>query len=193
MRILHFSIGIALLACQWQASAGDTTEAPQYTIKQSAPSVGYSIKRDIIKAGSIPLDRRYAELTPEQKNILKSEYESMKADDEPPFPTNGLKDAFTALRRVHEQYNLKYKGPLTMYVQVDSHGKATGVSVVRSPDPEITQAMAYTLMVLPYKPAVCSGQPCAMQYPFHAELIGPDEQEITSGNPASGVMIGHNN
>ncbi len=193
MRMLHFSLGMALLACHWQASAVDSTDTPQYTVKQTAPSVGFTIKHDIIKAGALPLDKRYAELTPAQKNILKSEYEPMKVEDEPPFPANGLMDLFTVLRRVHGQYNLKYKGPLTMYVQVDSHGKATGVSVVRSPDPEITQAMAYTLMVLPYKPAVCGGKACAMQYPFHAELVGPDEQEITSGNPASGVMIGHNN
>jgi len=194
MRILHLSLISILLAASLPAAATETDQR-QYTVKQTEPSVGSNIRREIIRAGTVPLDKRYADLTPEQKASVKSAYESMKADDEPPFPANGLMPILKVVRNAHEQANLKFKGPLTLYVQVDSSGKATDVSVVQSPDADIARSAAYALMVQPYKPAVCSGQPCAMQYPFHVDLVGPEQQEMTtaSGNPASGIMIGHDN
>lgn len=189
MRIITIGLAMVMIGSQWQAAAAESTEQQQYTVRQSEPSVGSTLRRDIIKAGTVPLDKRYSELTTEQKNVVKSAYESMKDTDEPPFPANGLMPILKSLRAAHEQFGLKYKGELTMYVQVDSQGKATGVSVVKSPDPEITKVMAYALMTQPYKPAVCNGTPCAMQYPFNAELIGPNEKDIQSLNPSGGIQV----
>src|SRR6185437_11223441 len=116
--------------------------AEEYTIKQTEPSPGTNLRRDIVKAGTVPLDKSYADLTAEQKAALKSQYEHMDDNDEPPYPEHGLRPLYEALGRVHEQLNLQYKGELTMYVTVDDKGRAKAVSVGKSPDPEVTQNVA---------------------------------------------------
>ena len=53
-----------------------------------------------------------------------------------------------------------------MFVTVDSQGRAKSVSVLQSPDPKMTQYAAGVLMLETYKPALCDGTPCTMQFPF---------------------------
>jgi hypothetical protein len=183
---LHFAMAIFVaLSAQSAVSA----EQGQYTIKQSTPSVGTYFRLPIVVAGTIPLDERYAELTTEQKNTLKSIYEKMGDNDEPPFPLNGLRPLYSALGHVHEQLNLAYKGPVTMYAEVDSQGNAGALYLVEAPDPQIGQALANILALQKFKPALCNGTPCSMRYVFHAELVGPEEHNMKSANPASGIQI----
>jgi hypothetical protein len=187
MRIITLGFVVAMSTCAWNAGAAESADVQQYTVKQSAPSVGTNLRRDIIKAGAIPLNKRYDELTAEQKEILKSPYEKMTAGDEPPFPADGLMHIMNAVRDVHEQTDLMFKGPLTFYVDVDSSGNAKAVSVVQSPDKVITDAVSLALVKQTYKPAVCGGTPCAMQYPFHVELIALNEKDMTSLNQSTGT------
>ena len=114
MRNVTFGLAMIMITCQWQAAASESTAPQQYSIKQSSPSTGSNVKRTIIEAGAIPLDKRYADLTAEQKNILKSGYEQMKDADEPPFPANGLMTILSAVRKAHEQSALQHQGPLTL-------------------------------------------------------------------------------
>ena len=53
-----------------------------------------------------------------------------------------------------------------MFVEVDPEGQATAVSMMKSPDPKLTQGVATALMLTKYKHAVCRGQPCQMAYPL---------------------------
>ncbi len=184
----HFAIlGTAalLVAIQIPVAAEDTV----YVIKQERPSSGSNIRREVVKAGSIPLDKTYAELTPEQKAWLKSQYQQMGPNDEPPYPLRGLRPLYTSLARAHEGFDLKYKGELMVYVNVDSSGAVNSISVAKSPDEALSQAVANFMTIQKFKPALCSGAPCAQVFPFHAELIGPEIREMTSANPASGVDV----
>jgi hypothetical protein len=167
--------------------AEQTNDKTQYTIKQDRPSLGTSMKKVIVFTGTIPLDKTYDQLTTEEQNTLKENYENMPAGDEPPFPLSGLMPIYKAIGRAHEDLRLKYKGKLVMYVLVDSEGNPKSVSVETSPFPSITQATAYVLMLQKFKPAVCSGKPCSMQFPVTAELVGPIEEDLDGQTP--GVMI----
>ena len=178
----------AILATLFLQSAAFADQQP-YVIKQTIASVGSSIKRPIIVTGMIPLDQKYSELTPEQKNLLKSVYEKMGDNDEPPFPARGLRPLYTGLGMAYEKLELAFRGPLTMYVAVDSQGVPGAMEIVESPDPQITQALANIMATQKFKPAVCNGSPCAMRYVFHAELVGPDEHNMHSANPSSGVQV----
>ena len=71
---------------------------------------------------------------------------------------------FNSVRKVQDA--VLAQGELTMFVDVNAQGEATAVSVVKSPDPKLTQAVAAVLMLTKYKPALCRGQPCSMGYPF---------------------------
>ena len=53
-----------------------------------------------------------------------------------------------------------------MFVEIDSQGKPVSVSVYQSPDPKMTQVVGTILMLQSYKPALCNGEPCSMQFPF---------------------------
>ena len=174
-----------LLAAQLPALADDTV----YGIKQSTPSAGSNIKREIVKAGTTPLDKTYAELTPEQIARLKAQYESMGPNDEPPYPLHGLRPLYSLLARAHEQYDLRYKGELMIYANVDSSGTVTSISVSKSPDLEISQAVANFMTLQKFKPALCNSAPCAQVFPFHADLIGPDSRDASSASPATGVGV----
>jgi hypothetical protein len=154
--------------------AGEPLSQKRYSIKHDDPSTGTHVARDRI-VGSIPLDKRYSELTREQQDALKSQYEQMAENDEPPFPVDGLGPLYKGIAEVHKQFlrrgfGLGADGFLALHVQVDSQGKATSVSAYRSPDPEMTKYAATVAMLTKYKPAVCVGQPCAMIFPIRIEL-----------------------
>lgn len=157
---------LALAACASTAVAQDAT--PRYGLRQQEPDTGTHIRREFISGSVIPLDKRYAELTVEQQRLFKSQYEEMDADDEPPFPAEGLRRIYQRIGDA--QQKLGVFGPLSAAVQVDSAGQATSVQVFRSPDPGMTQVVAMILMLEAYKPARCAGQPCAMQFPVRLDF-----------------------
>lgn len=141
---------------------------PQHSLRQDEPATGTNIKRAIVMGGIVPYDKRYAELTPEQQAAVKALYEQIGPDDEPPFPAAGLAPIYKAVAAA--QQKLQVTGSLTMAVQVNSQGEATSVEVLRSPDPRMVQFVAAVLMLQKYKPALCSGSPCTMQFPVRMEF-----------------------
>ena len=146
------------------AQAAEELPPPIYVIKQDVPSIGTNIPRKVATSSDIPINRRYGELTPAEQEIVKSRYEAMMPLDEPPYPADGLLPLFNAIRKVQDA--VLAQGDLTMFVDVDAQGRATSVSVMKSPDSKLTQAVASVLMLTKYKPALCRGQPCSMGYPF---------------------------
>ena len=155
---------LLFLALFAAGSAWAQAPAPRYSLKQQDPDTGTNIRRDAVSDSGIPVDKKYAELTAEQQGWLKSQYEDMAAEDEPPFPANGMAPIYKAVAVAQQRYPAR--GPLTLYVDVNSQGEATAVSVFESPDPQLAKAVATILMLEKYKPAVCKGAPCAMQFPF---------------------------
>jgi TonB-like protein len=150
------------------ARAAEELPPPIYVIKQDVPSIGTNIPRKVATSSDIPINRRYGELTPAEQETVKSRYEAMMPLDEPPYPADGLLPLFNAIRKVQDA--VLAQGDLTMFVDVDAQGRATSVSVMKSPDPKLTQAVASVLMLTKYKPAVCGGQPCSMGYPFRMKF-----------------------
>jgi hypothetical protein len=149
--------------CSTAQAAGELPP-PIFAIKQDVPSIGSNIPRKVATSSDIPLNRRYGELMPAEQDLVKSRYEAMLPLDEPPYPIDGLLPLFNAIRKVQDA--VLAQGELTMFVDVDAQGQATSVSVMKSPDPKLTQVVASVLMLTKYKPALCRGQPCSMGYPF---------------------------
>jgi hypothetical protein len=153
--------------------AADTAAPEEYSILQTAPSVGSNIKREIIKAGTVPINKPYAEFTPEEKARLKHDYWQLKPGDEPPFPANGLMPILHAVQLAYEKILLQAHGPLVLSVEIDEKGHPNGFVVRESPDPFIAEAAAVALMDQAYKPGTIDGKPSVMRYAFHVELVGP--------------------
>jgi hypothetical protein len=156
---------IALLAASMLAlPARAQTPRPEFGIRETGPRLGASTREYVVHGSQVPINRKYHELTPEQKALLNQLYEDMKSGDEPPFPAEGLFPIYDALRKA--QGKLGVTGDLILVVDVDATGQPTAVKTIGSPSPEMTKFAASLLLITRFKPAVCGGQPCAMQYPF---------------------------
>ena len=133
-----------------------------YSIQEHV--TGSHILRDEVSRIPVPIDKSYAQLTAAEKRRVKSEYEPMAEDDEPPYPLHGLRTILETTEKL--QKKLQVSGALTLAVNVNTTGKAVSVEVLRSPDMQMAKLVATVLMLQAYKPAICKGSPCEMQYPF---------------------------
>ena len=132
-------------------------------------STGTILKQDIRWNSKIPLNKTYGEFTPGEKAELHKMYESLAPGDEPPFPAEGIKPIFTAIKNA--QRVLQARGQIDMKVTVGPDGKAIKVEDVGSVAAgKMTELAQQVLLQTTYKPAVCNGQPCTMQYRFTQKL-----------------------
>lgn len=156
-------IALTLLAAVSSLPAIPADPAPQYSIKRG-PAAGSLIPRDAVTGFRLPLNLRYAELSEADKAYVRGWYESMKPGDEPPYPANGLKPVLEKVAAV--QQKLRVEGLLELDATIDTAGRVTSVKAWKSPDPELTRLVATILVETPFKPAVCDGQPCRMDFPM---------------------------
>jgi hypothetical protein len=164
MRILACGAAALVLCCQ-HAKAIDDTPA-QFTLRDGEARGGPHIRRDAA-AGAVAPNRRYAELSGGDKRALRAAYDGMAADDEPPFPANGMARLQKTIRAASGR--LPEQGPLRMLVRVDSRGDASAVEILRSPGDKTSKLAAAALMAEKYKPGLCRGVPCAMEFGYSAE------------------------
>jgi hypothetical protein len=151
----------------WRTTA-EPVERPLYAIKEER--TGTHLGGNVVKNIAVPPDKSYEELTAYEKQVVKSRYDKMADGDEPPYPIDGTKKLIAGANQLARRY--QPEGVLSLVVDIDEHGTPTAVSALQSPGTDFTRAVATLLMVQKYKPAVCSGQPCKMQYPFSINYLG---------------------
>lgn len=140
----------------------------QYVVKEPEPDTGTRIKDVVSRWDVYPLDKPYERFTDEEKARLRAFYESMPEGDEPPFPKHGFEPLLQQMAIVVGRMN--YQGLVSLHISIDETGKATKVDFMAYDNFEAAKAVARLLVNTPYKPAVCSGKPCAMQFPFYTQL-----------------------
>lgn len=125
---------------------------------------GSAVRTAIAGSARIPLDKRYEELTAEQRAVLNASYESVGPGDEPPFPADGLEPLVRVLHQA--QQKLRARGELVLVANVGADGTVTEVKAIGAPSAEMARVAGSALMLTRFKPARCAGVPCRMQYPF---------------------------
>lgn len=168
----HKSVPVTSLAIALAVACGlawAEPAKPTYSLRAPASVHDGAIPRYLTRASLIPLHKRYAELTAEERATLKRNWEPMPEDDEPPFPLRGLRPVHAAMARV--QQHLLVEGEVLLIASVNSAGEVTEVKAVGGPSPDLINAAASVLFDTKFKPAVCGGQPCAMQYPFDFKFV----------------------
>lgn len=148
-----------------------------YGIRQDVPNVGSLIPDRIVSGSSIPVDKTWPELTPEERKRWKERnYEAMSDSDEPPFPLHGLAPVYGSLERLMQRLkeegriDLAVEGPLELELAVDPQGNVRSVKVWKSPHPELTKSFAGSMMFEKFKPALCGGTACSMPFPLRASI-----------------------
>lgn len=150
------------------AVSAQPVEASRYSLKALRPEGGKLYRDTLIEGGALPFDKRYEELTAPQRDMLKSQYERMAENDEPPYPSEGLAQIYRAVHAA--QQKRLANGTLSVLVDIDSSGTPVSAAVYQTPDPDLGTFVAAVLLRQRFKPGVCGGSPCAMVYPFRVEL-----------------------
>ena len=170
MRITVLGITLLAVAGSGFVQAGEVNMP--YSPTPERPVTGTMIERPVVMGSSIPLDKSYAELSPEQQSLVKTNYGSnLGASDEPPYPLNGLKSV--SQRIANADVSAAVDGELVVQVDVNSSGDATTATVVQTPNVRVAQIAATALQREKYKPAICRGQPCAMPFMYRVQLSSP--------------------
>ena len=158
-----------VLAVLWAAGAKSQDAEPQLSMTDGARRTGSIMRREVAWSTELPLNRTYAQLTPEQKARFHSMYELIAPGDEPPFPEHGLKPIVSAIYRAQEM--LLARCQLRFIVTVDEDGKGKKVEAFGDCDrPDMTRFTSQVLLLTKYKPAICGGVPCMMEFPFNLQL-----------------------
>ena len=162
------AVGALVLLCA--CSPAHAQEArPTYPLQAPRSLEDGAITRYISKGSPIPLHKRYAELSAAERAVLKQNWQPMPEDDEPPFPLRGLRPVHEGMARV--QRHLLVEGDVSLIASVNALGEVTEVKAVGGPSRDLINAAASVLFDTKFKPAVCGGQPCAMQYPFYFRFV----------------------
>ena len=143
-------------------------QAQEYRMKAEEARTGSLLKRESARL-NVPPDKTYAELSEADKARLRSLYDNMAADDEPPFPARGYRSLMRAMSAVQEK--LQVAGTVDMGVIVGADGRAREVKVYGSSDPQLTTVIASVLVLEKYKPALCQGAPCVQEFPFRMNFM----------------------
>lgn len=147
------------------ASGTDSAPPPaQYAIKAERPVTGSHIRRDAMRSSGVAINRRYEQLTPEERARWESQYEAIAPGDEPPFPAEGLKALYEPLTQANDR--VRALGELRLVASVAADGTVQEVRTLATPDPRLSQFAAQLMLITPFKPARCQGQPCAMEFPL---------------------------
>lgn len=158
-------MAVGLLAAALPAAAADL---PRKQFELRVEETGTRFGRAAMTSSGLPLNRRYADLDDNEKALVRSNYEGMPETDEPPFPADGLLPVFTTLHIGAERGFPK--GKLAIVVDVDSAGKVQHAQTYGKVDADFSRFAASVLARTPFKPAVCAGKPCAMQYVMRIEF-----------------------
>lgn len=117
---------------------------------------------------SLPLDRAWAQLSSSDVELVRNQYEGLRAHEEPPFPAGGLAQLARELSALQRQQNLR--GELQALLSVDAGGRVTAVTWQLSPAQGAVAGLNEILERTRFEPATCAHSACAMAFPLHVEF-----------------------
>lgn len=155
-KLFHLVVALLIASCAVQSE-------PDFKQKYATAVTGSHIRRDAVLA-ELPFDKAYADLTLDQKTLVKSAYENLPEGVEPPFPRDGIGAIADQLKKAVQV--IPAVGALFAVAQVDAAGDVQSVSFFSTPSKNMAEAVSRILVSTPFKPASCHGVPCQMAYPL---------------------------
>ena len=160
----HIILATAALLISSTALAA---EPEQFTIKHEEAALGSRMKT-VRFTLNVPPEKKYQDLTEKQKSNVRANYEGLGPDDEPPYPVDGVLALYTAVSDVGVYF--KAKGEVELVATVAPDGKVKAVSAYKSPDHRMTEYVTQILAVQKFKPGICKGAPCEMDFLLKLDL-----------------------
>ncbi len=154
LMVAMFSVACAVNAADTASSA-----TPHYVwAKQKGES------SRIVGSSSVPPWKGYAQLSAQEKDLVRAGYRALGPNDEPPYPVAGTQTLIRAVQR--EVVPESGEGVLHLVATVNAAGTVEQVAIKNSPDAATGVRLAALLKRSAFKPARCQGEPCAMDYPL---------------------------
>ncbi|MDK2125516.1 hypothetical protein [Parachitinimonas caeni] len=153
------SVLIASMIAGQALAAGDA----MFSLRDEDAPTGTHL-RPVRMVSELPLDQTYASLESRFKQKIRDSYEKMAESDEPPFPAKGLRPLLKHILAEQDKAGIDAKGTLALLASVDDAGVVQSVSSLETPDPKLAQVAGAVLMMTPFKPPRCNGQPCKMDF-----------------------------
>jgi len=147
--------------------ASAATASARFWLLSGDDPTGSHIRNKVVYA-TLPLDRGFDELTPDQQRLVRSYYPALDAGDEPPYPLKGGKELYKLL--VSLVRHMRMMDDILVYVAVDADANVTSVTTMTTIDTTFRDLIAAGAGLLKYKPAQCGGHPCAGVVPFRLKL-----------------------
>ena len=144
-----------------------TTVSASYSLSSGNAPTGSHIPNKVAQ-GTLPMDRGFDKLTPDQQRLVRSYYPTLDVGDDPPYPLKGTQELYNMLATLAGRLNLNDK--VLVYVAVDADGKVSTVTTIGNFSPDIKRTIGSAAGLLKYKPAQCGGQPCPGVVPFNMAL-----------------------
>lgn len=166
--LLFSAVALAVLALA-SSLAGCGTPEPMHALsrpdKFARPA---SIVVTTPKEG-VPLNLRWEQLNEAQKAVVRGWYVDMPEGDEPPYPRAGLRPVFEAVWR--GQQRMLETGDLMVVATVDGRGEVQEVQAFGTPNKALIDYISRVVIQTQFKPAVCGGTPCRMDFPLKVQLL----------------------
>ena len=160
-----FGVSAILLGSSPRARAEEAAAPkPKYSLNQEQPTLGTRIIRDQTSRSAVAINLPYEQLPEAERAALHSWWEHIEDGDEPPFPRSGLQAIYDPMRKVGDK--LPADGRLFVVAMIGPQGRATEVQIYDAPSKKVGEAAAAILLVTDFKPALCSGKPCYMEFPL---------------------------
>ena len=160
--MLAAGAALSMLVLGGAAQADD----PAYRVLKPVSVTGSPVAP--ITYRSLPLDRSWATLSSSDVELVRNQYEGLRAHEEPPFPAGGFAQLASELSALQRQQNLH--GELQALVEVDASGRVTGVTWQMTPEQGAVAGLSEILERTRFEPATCAHSACAMAFPLHVEF-----------------------
>jgi len=143
---------------------------PIHTLRENPKFLGITFQTVLGNAKSnVPFDKPYGALSTDEKAMVRSDYTDLAADDEPPYPLEGLKALFDPIGQ-GLGYVLKGESVYEGRLEVDEQGIPLSMTTLKSPNNSTTRFIARIAMLTKFKPGLCNGSPCRKTFIFRTHL-----------------------
>jgi hypothetical protein len=128
----------------------------------------------------LPFRGSYRWLSRDEREWLLQWYESIPEGDAPPYPKDGIGEIINRVGRTAAFRGETFTGSATVFVEVDSAGKAVDASSKQGSDANVAKMIGNAVSFLEFDAASCSGKPCKMMLPVQVSVACKGAREKRS-------------
>ncbi len=165
-KVFHESVRQALFnyACSAQFPSMQAHQEFNFQADAISPVYRIAVLGERRPTNKPAFDSDWSGLSPSQKMAVRRQYPGMSAEDEPPYPTQGMGELQESIRLEAEQRQVE--GILRLDAKIGTDGAVLSVAALNTADPALVQAAELVIRRASFKPGRCAQKACVMNLPI---------------------------